>query len=175
MTQTPAGLHGFAAVLGQQNGPLCGDFAIRIGRDGTWYYQGSPIGRIALVKLFASVLRRVGDEYWLVTPYEQGRIVVDDAPFVAVAVDATGTGRDRVLTFRTNLDETVTADAEHPIRVEMSPDSGEPRPYIDLRPGLAALIARPVYYELAELAEPGPDDGTAEYGVWSKGTFFRLV
>ena len=98
--------------------PLCGDIDIRVGRDGTWFYHGSPIGRKPLVKLFASVLRREGDgEYWLVTPAERGRIKVDDVPFTAVEVNAAGSGTRQSLTFRTNLDEEVTADAAHPIRV----------------------------------------------------------
>jgi len=152
--------------------PFCGDFAIRIGRDGTWYYQGTPIGRKPLVKLFASVLRREADgTYWLVTPAERGRIVVDDAPFVAVECEPKGRGREQVLAFRTNLDEWVEAGPERPLRVAES--AGEPSPYVLVRPGLEALIARPVYYQLAELAVPDPEDPQA-LGLWSKGRFFRL-
>src|SRR5215510_380036 len=130
----------------------CGEIDIRIGRDGTWFYHGSPIGRKPLVKLFASVLRREGDDYWLVTPAERGRINVDDVPFTAVEVNATGSGRSQSLIFRTNLDDDVTADARHPIRVASVPDSGEPRPYILVRDHLEARILRPVFYELVELA-----------------------
>src|SRR5580704_3344618 len=108
----------------------CGDLDMRIARDGTWFYRGSPLGRLPLVKLFASVLRREADgRYWLVTPAERGRVTVDDAPFVAVELTAEGQGREQNLIFRTNLDEIVTAGLEHPLRVETAAD-GEPRPYI---------------------------------------------
>lgn len=153
--------------------PFCGDFDIRIGRDGTWYYQGSPIGRKPLVKLFASVLRREADgSYWLVTPYERGRILVDDAPFVAVECDIEGEGRAQRLVFRTNLDERVTADAEHPLRVAEK-EGGEPSPYVLVRPGLEALIARSVYYQLVERAVTAPDSPQT-LGLWSGGRFFPL-
>jgi hypothetical protein len=154
----------------------CGEFDIRIGPDGTWFYHGSPITRKPLVKLFASVLRR--DEqgaYWLVTPAEKGRIAVDDAPFVAVELTVTGEGRDQQLTFRTNIDDIVTAGPDHHIRVTVDAESGAPRPYIALDRGLEALIARPVFYQLVELGvEEHSTDGTAEYGVWSRGVFFPL-
>jgi hypothetical protein len=160
--------------------PFCGDFDIRIGRDGTWYYQGTPIGRKPLVKLFASVLRREADgTYWLVTPAERGRIVVDDAPFVAVECEPRGEGREQVLAFRTNIDEWVEAGPERPLRVAEGPGEGkgegkgEPSPYVLVRPGLEALIARPVYYQLAELAVPDPKDPRG-LGLWSQGQFFRL-
>jgi uncharacterized protein len=153
---------------------FCGDIDIRIGRDGTWFYHGSPIGRKPLVKLFASVLRREDDgDYWLVTPAERGRIKVDDVPFTAVEVNAAGAGPAQVLTFRTNLDEEVTADALHPIRVANDPDSQEPRPYVLVRDGLEARILRPVFYELVELAEVRCS-GEEEYGVWSRERFFPL-
>jgi len=152
--------------------PFCGDFAMRIARDGTWFYQGTPIGRKPLVKLFASVLRREADgDYWLVTPYERGRIVVDDAPFVAVECDVEGEGAAQRLSFRTNIDERVEAGAAHPIRVEER--GGEPSPYLLVRPGLEALIARPVYYQLVERAVPDPADPQV-LGLWAGGRFFRL-
>ncbi len=155
--------------------PPCGDFDIRIGRDGTWYYHGSPIGRKPLVRLFASVLRREADgSYWLVTPAERGRIAVEDAPFVAVALEARGSGPDQALTFRTNLDEEVTADAAHPLRVETNPDTAEPSPYILVRPGLEARLLRPVFYELVALGERRTIGGRDVYGVWSRGRFFAL-
>ena len=160
--------------------PICGDFDMRIARDGTWFYHGSPIGRKPLVKLFASVLRREHDgTYWLVTPVESGRIAVDDAPFVAVALDVAGAGRDQILVFRTNLDETVEAGADFPIRIAEDPKTGEPAPYVrarqgrDGRPGLEALIARPVFYQLVELAVEDPND-PGRLGVWSRGVFFPL-
>jgi uncharacterized protein len=151
---------------------LCGDFNMRIDRNGTWYYRGSPIGRAALVKLFSTVLRRdeKGD-HWLTTPVENGRIEVEDAPFIAVELIAEGAGPSQVIQFRTNVDDMVTLDAAHPLRVAEDPVSGEPRPYILVRKGLEARIARPVFYHLVERAEPG-EGGT--FGVWSAGRFFSL-
>lgn len=153
----------------------CGDLAMRIGRDGTWYYQGSPIGRKPLVKLFASVLRREADgRYWLVTPAERGTIEVEDAPFTAVEVTAQGSGRDQRLEFRTNVDDTVAADADHPIRVAHHPETGEPSPYILVRDGLEARLLRPVFYELVALGETRRIEGEEQLGVWSSGRFFIL-
>lgn len=152
----------------------CGDFEMRIDRDGTWYYRGSPIQRPALVKLFASVLRRGPDgSYWLVTPVEQGRVEVEDAPFVAVELTADGVGRDRVVHFRTNLDEWVTLDAEHALRVERRAD-GSAIPYICVRDRLDARVARSVFYHLVELAEPAPEGNNGAIGIWSAGRFFVL-
>ena len=151
-----------------------GDLEMRIARDGTWFYRGSPIGRLPLVKLFASVLRREADgRYWLVTPAERGRVEVDDVPFLAVAVTVEGEGRDQQLIFRTNLDEFVTAGPDNPLRVETAA-SGEPAPYILVRDGLEARLARPVFYELVELGTEEPIGETAQFGVWSRGIFFRL-
>jgi hypothetical protein len=154
--------------------PSCGDFDMRIARDGTWFYRGSPIGRKPLVKLFSTVLRREDGEFWLVTPVERGRILVDDAPFVAVEVNAVGQDRDQRLTFRTNVDDEVTVDAEHPIRVDHDPESGQPRPYVTVRHGLEARILRPVYYHLVELGAFAEIDGAEQLGVWSAGQFFPL-
>lgn len=152
---------------------LCGDFNMRIDRDGTWFYQGSPIGRPALVKLFATVLRRdANGDHWLTTPAENGRIAVEDAPFVAVELMAEGAGRAQVLRFRTNVDDVVTLDADHALRMVHDP-SGAPRPYIHVREGLEARIARPVFYHLVERGEASPDDASA-FGVWSAGRFFVL-
>jgi hypothetical protein len=171
-TQAPAADVG-AALAGARRGPTAADEAydIRIGRDGTWYYHGGPIRRIALVKLFATVLRRdAAGDYWLVTPAERGRITVDDAPFVAVEVEAEGSGEDQVLTFRTNLDALCQAGPEHPIRVAFAPDTGEPSPYVRISEGLDALLARPVFYELADIAV----SHGGRMGVWSHRTFFPL-
>jgi hypothetical protein len=174
--------------------PLCGDLDMRIARDGTWYYRGSPINRKPLVKLFSTVLRREDDgDYWLVTPVERGRVVVDDAPFTAVEVTASGIGRDQVLRFRTNLDDEVIADAVHPIRVVLATGSGEPSPYLRIRPplpateiradlsvptvlplGLDALILRSVYYHLVELGDYHQAGEKSMFGVWSCGVFFPL-
>jgi uncharacterized protein len=150
------------------------DLDMRIARDGTWHYRGSPINRPALVKLFASVLRREADgSYWLVTPAERGRVVVEDAPFIAVALDIEGEGRSQRLIFRSNLDEIVAAGAEHPLRIETAED-GTPAPYILIRPGLEARLARPVFYELADLGAEETIDGESKFGVWSEGVFFEL-
>jgi len=150
---------------------LCGDIDMRIGRDGTWFYHGSPIGRKPLVKLFASVLRRdESGDFWLITPVEKARIQVDDAPFVAVEMNARGSGRDQVLTFRTNIDEHVTAGRDHPLRVALDPVTAEPAPYIHVRDGLEALIARAVFYDLVELGVEDADSGIL--GVWSGGVLF---
>lgn len=152
----------------------CGDLDMRIARDGTWYYRGSPIGRLALVKLFASVLRREADgRYWLVTPAERGRIEVEDAPFLAVELTVEGEGHDRELMFRTNLDEFVTAGSANPLRVKTAA-SGEPRPYILVRDRLEAKLARSVFYELVDHGTEEWVGGTLQFGVWSKGIFFRL-
>jgi hypothetical protein len=168
-TQMPQG-------RGPHRPPLAelGDLDMRIARDGTWYYRGSAINRIPLVKLFASVLRRENDgSYWLVTPAERGRVTVEDVPFVAVAVDMQGQGRGQRLIFQTNLDEIVTADPDHPLRVETAAD-GTPAPYILVRPGLEARLSRPVFYELAELGQEEEIAGDRLFGVWSGGMFFSL-
>lgn len=156
---------------------LCGDFQMRIDRNGTWYYRGSPIGRAALVKLFSTVLRKDADgAHWLTTPVENGRIEVEDAPFIAVEMLAEGTGRDQVIRFRTNVDDMVTLDGDHGLRIAEAAD-GEPRPYIHVRKGLEARIARPVFYHLIERGEPDPvqaKSGAGQFGVWSAGQFFPL-
>ena len=155
--------------------PFCGDFDMRIGRDGTWYYRESPIGRKPLAKLFSTVLRREADgSYWLVTPVERGRIIVDDAPFTAVELTVSGRGRDQALTFRTNLDDEVTVDADHPLRVAHDAETGEPSPYIMVRNGLEARLVRSVYYQLVELGEERREGGETVYGVWSRNRFFPL-
>jgi hypothetical protein len=148
----------------------CGDSEMRIARDGTWFHQGSPIGRPAMVRLFSTILRREPDgSFVLVTPVEKLDIVVEDAPFVAVEVKASGEGSDATLTFRLNTGDLVTADAEHALRFENGVDG--PRPYLHVRGGLAAVIARAVYYELAQRAIEG---GEEPAGVWSAGVFFRI-
>ena len=153
----------------------CGEFPIRIARDGTWFYQDSPIGRKALARLLSTVLRRDDSgRYLLVTPAERGIIQVDDAPFTAVEVASEGEGRDRTLRFRTNFDDWVAAGADHPIRVNQDSQTGEPSPYIRVRDNLDALIVRPVFYELVEIAEPVERDGATVLGLWSAGIFFEL-
>jgi hypothetical protein len=158
----------------------CGDLPFLIKRDGTWMYRGTPINRKELVCLFASVLRREEDgSWWLQTPAERGRIEVEDAPFVAVELDWTGEGRQQVLSFRTNIDQVVTAGPDHPIRVSHDIITCEPTPYIRVRPGaghlaVEARINRATYYELVALAEPRWVGSRRVLGVWSEGTFFSL-
>jgi len=154
-------------------------FQMRIARDGTWYYQGSPINRMPLVKLFSTVLRREDDgRFWLVTPVERGLIDVDDAPFTAVEVThmpgAAEDGSEDILRFRTNLDAEFEGGADHPLRVLIAPETEEPSPYILVRDRLEARLTRSVFYELAELAREREVDGQWVYGVWSKGDFFQL-
>ena len=154
---------------------ICGDFGLSIRRDGTWFYRGSPIGRKPLVKLFASVLRRDGEGgYWLVTPAEKGRIEVEDVPFIAVEATIIGVGPEQTVTLRTNLDEIVTMDRDHPLRIEHDPATGEPAPYVMVRDGLEARLARPVFYDLVEHGEARRDGDRDVLGVWSGGIFFSL-
>jgi uncharacterized protein len=155
--------------------PSCGDFDIRIAADGTWFYRGSPIGRKALVKLFATVLERDADgEYWMVTPVERGRVIVDDAPFTAVEMSTRGQGMAQIVSFRTNVDQWIEAGPEHPIRVTQAPGSGEPRPYILVRDRLEALILRPVFYHFVDATVEERHHGRNAVGVWSNGIFFPL-
>jgi hypothetical protein len=148
----------------------CGDSEMRIARDGTWFHQGSPIGRAAMVRLFSTILRREPDgSYVLVTPGEKLSIEVEDAPFVAVELKTEGQGRDRRLAFRLNTDELVVADADHPLRFVTTAEG--PHPYLAVRKGLNALIARTVYYEMANLAL---DESADQPGLWSEGAFFPL-
>ena len=180
MTDTSAqpGLEGVAAAAraaGERGLPPvhlwhpahCGEIDIRIRKDGVWFHEGTPIGREALVRLFSTVLRLDPDGYHLVTPVEKMRIQVEDAPFIAVRVDQEGD----VLRFLTNVGDTVEAGPDNAIRVEMDPATGAPRPYLHVRRGLEALIARPVFYELVELAverdtPEGPALGVLSHGVW---------
>jgi hypothetical protein len=151
----------------------CGDFDIHIGRDGTWYYRGSPIQRPPLVRLFASVLEREADgQYWLVTPAERGRITVEDVPFIAVEMTVEGQGSHQILSFRTNIDDRVVADEDHPLRVMDA--SGEPSPYILVRKNLEARLTRAVFYQLVDLAVEQRVGEERVLGVWSAGKFFVL-
>ncbi|WP_066777871.1 DUF1285 domain-containing protein [Sphingomonas sp. CCH5-D11] len=155
----------------QWNPDHCGHSDMRIARDGTWYHQGSPIGRIAMVRAFSRILRREPDGgFVLVTPVEKLDIDVEDAPFVAVELKAEGDGQDASLAFRLNTGEVVTASADHPLRFVEHEDG--PHPYVHVRGGLEALIARPLYYELAERALAGDESPP---GVWSAGAFFPIA
>ena len=148
------------------NPPNCGEIDNVIRRDGLWFHEGTPIGREALVRLFSTVLRKDDDGIYLVTPVEKLKITVEDAPFIAVRVDRDG----EALRFTTNVGDEVEAGPDNPIRVEMDPDSGEPRPYLHVRRGLEALIARPVFYELVEMATE--HDGAM--AVQSNGAWFTV-
>lgn len=151
------------------NPPRQGGIDIRIAANGDWYHDGVPIRRFAIARLFATILRVEDGVYFLVTPVEKLRIRVDDAPFVATDMETDGAGRGRRILFATNVGDAVLADAEHPIVVEDR--AGAPRPYVAVRRGLRALIARSVFYRLADLAREGSD---GEFGVWSSGTRFVL-
>lgn len=152
----------------------CGDIDIRIARDGTWFHDGSPIGRRELVRLFSTILRKDADGFHLVTPVEKMRIAVEDAPFLAVLLRAEGEGKDQKLIFTTNVGDETVAGADNPIRVETDPGSEEPTPYVHVRRGLEAKIARAVFYQLADMAVPGEGAHQGLLGVWSGGVFFPL-
>ncbi|MEO9778862.1 MAG: DUF1285 domain-containing protein [Sedimentitalea sp.] len=153
------------------NPPFCGDLDMRIARDGTWFYLGTPIGRFELVKLFSSILKKEDDKYFLVTPVEKVGITVDDAPFVAVDFEASGAGQDQVLTFNTHVGDAAMAGPDHPIRVERDAETGEPSPYVMIRAGLEALIDRKSFYRLVELGSHYDN----WFGLWSSGEFFPII
>lgn len=153
------------------NPPFCGDLDMRIARDGTWFYQGTPIGRPGLVKLFSSIIKRENGKYFLVTPVEKVGIVVDDAPFVAQDFDVV----QGDLQFTTHVGDTATAGADHPIRVEKDAETGEPSPYILIRADLWALIDRKSFYRLVDLGGPEMVDDIEWFGVRSGGMFFPIT
>lgn len=155
--------------------PFCGDLDIRIARDGTWFYLGTPMGRIELVKLFGSILKREGDDYFLVTPVEKVGITVEDAPFVAVDFNVEGAGEAQRITFETNLGDRATAGPDHPIRVARDGETGEPSPYVEIRAGLEALIDRKSFFRLVDLGIHAPHDGQSWFGLWSEGRFFPVI
>jgi hypothetical protein len=160
------------APVEQWDPPYCGDIGLRIRADGTWLYRNSPIGRPALVKLFASVLRRDADgRHYLVTPTEKIDVAVDDAPLLAVEMETRGAGAAQSLIFRTNVDDIATAGPEHPLRFAVEPDSGGLKPYLLVRGRLEALVTRALAYDLIELAVT--EDGCG-LGVWSDGAFFPI-
>lgn len=149
----------------------CGDSDMRIARDGTWYHQGSPITRPAMVRLFSTILRREPDgRHVLVTPVEKLDIEVEDAPFVAIEMKVEGEGGAAEIAFRLNTGDLVPAGPDHPIRFEERADG--PHPYLAVRAGLEALIARPIYYDLVALAL---DNGSDPAGIWSRGAFFPVA
>lgn len=154
----------------QWNPDHCGDSEMRIARDGTWFHQGSPIGREAMVRLFSTILRREADgSHVLVTPTEKLSIEVEDAPFIAVELKTEGEGRERSLAFRLNTSDLIMAGPDNTLSPRETPDG--PHPYLHVRGGLEALITRSVYYELVNLAL---DEGATPIGLWSNGAFFSL-
>jgi uncharacterized protein len=157
------------------NPPYCGDIDMRIAGDGTWFYQKTPIGRAALVKLFASVLKREGDKYFLVTPVEKCGIAVDDAPFLAVELEVEGEGADRRLHFRTNVDDWVACGPDHALRFEPEPETGGLKPYLHVRRDLWAKVTRALFYDLVELGEEREIAGERMFGVASAGEFFVMA
>jgi hypothetical protein len=157
------------------NPPFCGDLDMRIASDGTWFYLKTPIGRAALVKLFASVLKREGDKYFLVTPVEKCGITVDDAPFMAVELKVEQGAGGRMLHFRTNVDEWVICDKEHPLRFEPEPGTDGLKPYLHVRRELWAKVTRALFYDLVDLGEERDIDGERMFGVASAGEFFVMA
>jgi len=157
------------------NPPFCGDLDMRIAADGTWFYLKTPIGRPALVKLFASVLWREGDKYFLKTPVEKIGITVDDAPFTAVEMKVEGEGAARVITFRTNVDDWVACGPEHALRFEPEQETGGLKPYLHVRRDLWALVTRALFYDLVELGEERDVDSKRMYGVASGGEFYVMA
>ncbi|MGZ9810980.1 DUF1285 domain-containing protein [Pseudoroseicyclus sp. H15] len=153
------------------NPPFCGDLDMRIARDGTWFYLGTPIGRPELVRLFSTILRKDGEEYFLVTPVEKVRIQVDDAPFVAVDFEKGPEG----LTFVTNVGDRALAGPEHEIRVLRDAESGEPSPYVHIRADLWALIDRKSFYRLVDIGERREEGGVLWFGLASGGKFFPII
>ena len=151
-----------------------GTIDIRIGVDGTWYHQGRPFQRPQLTKMFASILGREGDDYFLLTPAEKLSIQVDDAPFVASIVEKIDDGEHTALVFTTNLGERIVADERHPVRVEIDSISDQPRPYINVRDGLEALIGRNAFFELVSMADTREQDGKLFFSITSMGTEFIL-
>jgi hypothetical protein len=185
--QSPAGLEAIAGAAKSAadrgpppvhlwNPPFCGDLDMRIAADGTWYYLKTPIGRPALVKLFASVLKREGGRHYLVTPVEKVGIVVDDAPFMAVELQvADGDASGRALDFRTNVDDWVPCGPGHGLRFEPERGTGGLRPYLHVRRDLWAKVTRALFYDLVELGEEREVDGVPMFGVASRGEFYAMA
>jgi hypothetical protein len=181
-----AGLDGIAGAVksASSKGPppvhlwnpaYCGEIDMRIAADGTWFYQKTPIGRPALVRLFASIIKREGDCYFLVTPVEKCGITVDDAPFLAVELRIIPAADGRLLRFRTNVDDWVDCGPEHRLRFEPEPETGGLKPYLHVRRDLWAKVTRALFFDLVELGEERAIDGTAMFGVASGGEFFAMA
>ena len=185
-TVSGGGLESIAAMLPREGGkgpppvhlwnpPFCGDIDMRIAADGTWFYQKTPIGRLPLVKLFASVIKREGDKYFLVTPVEKVGIVVDDAPFLAVELKVEDGEAGRALKFRTNVDDWVTAGPGHGMRFEQDVGNEGLKPFVHVRRDLWAKVTRALFYDLVELGEERDVGGTAMFGIVSGGEFFPMA
>lgn len=181
-----SGLDGIAAMLPREGGkglppvhlwnpPFCGDLDMRIASDGTWFYEKSPIGRVGLVKLFSSVIKREGDKYFLVTPVEKVGIVVDDAPFTAVELKVENAAEGRTLNFRTNVDEWIAAGPGHGLRFEEDAENGGLAPYLHVRRDLWAKVTRALFYDLVDLGEERDIGGKAMFGVASRGEFYAMA
>lgn len=178
------GLESVAAAVGEGreappvhlwHPPFCGNLDLRIAADGTWHYLGTPIGRPAMVRLFASVLKRENGRYFLVTPVEKVGITVDDAPFLAVAMEQEGEGQSRSLLFRTNVGDVVRCDADHPLRFEPEAGTDGLKPYLHVRRDLWALVTRALFFDLAALGETRHVDGREQFGIASGGAFFPMA
>lgn len=180
------GLDSIAAMLPREGGkglppverwnpPFCGDIDMRIAADGTWFYQKTPIRRAGLVKLFASVLKREGDKYFLVTPVEKVGLIVEETPFLAVELKVEDVARGRTLMFRTNVDDWVTAGPGHALRFEPEPATGGLKPFLHVRRDLWAKVTRALFYDLVELGEEREIGGRPMFGVASAGEFFVMA
>jgi hypothetical protein len=178
------GLEAIAASLPREKGglppverwnpPFCGDIDMRIAADGTWFYQKTPIGRPALVRLFASVLKREGDKYFLVTPVEKVGLIVEEAPFLAVELKVERHAGGQALGFRTNVDDWVVAGPDHRLRFEPEATGGL-KPFLHVRRDLWAKVTRALFYDLVALGEERDIDGKAMFGVASNGAFFPMA
>ncbi len=184
MAESPSlGLESLASRIGKGrkppvekwNPPYCGEIDMRIATDGTWFYLGTPIGRPALVKLFASVLKREGERHFLVTPVEKVGIQVDDAPFLAVELEVENRGREQNLIFRTNVDDVVRCDSEYRLRFEPEEGTGGIKPYLHVRRDLWAKATRALFFDLVALGEVREQDGRRMFGVCSAGEFFAIA
>ncbi len=167
-TQTNAPVHLW-------NQKFCGNLDIRIARDGTWFHEGSKINRPKLVKLFSSILKREGNDYFLVTPMEKIGIKVDDAPFLVNSINTTGTGKRQNILFTTNIGETIIVSDDNLLRMEFNHKTNEPSPYVTVRRNLEGLIDRKTFYRLVDLGTIEHYDGDSWFGVWSKNTFFPIT
>lgn len=154
------------------NPEYCGEIDLVIKRDGTWFHEGTPIGRARLVRLFSTVLKREGDKHYLVTPVEKLGVTVEDAPFIAVLMRCEGKGEKQKLIFTSNVGDEAIAGDEHKLVFRKDAETGEGAPYIDMRAGLEARVARAVFYDLVALGETRDIDGKREFGVWSNNVFF---